>query len=133
MVDGVVQGQALRRHAAQCQRWNDRRLAPLTAQIWAYTPGGSDGKQLLVVSPVGKAGDATTFDTDASDNPIVLVNDDPTGSGTWRNYSPLRMNDPNNNAFFTIYAADRFLYAGVNNDVTGAQVWRTAGCPTRRS
>ena len=91
----------------------------------------NNGKQLLVVSPVGKAGDATTFDTDASDNPIVLVNDDPTGSGTWRNYSPLRMGDANNNAFFTIIAANGFLYAGVNNDVSGAQVWRTGGCPTR--
>jgi hypothetical protein len=86
------------------------------------------GKQMLVVSPVGKAGDATTFDTDASDNPIVLVNDDPVNAGTWRNYSPLQMGDPNNNAFFTIYAAGGYLYAGVNNSVTGAQVWRTSGC-----
>jgi hypothetical protein len=192
-------------------------LAPLTAQIWAYTPGGSDGasgtwalalqsppgvlapresgyrwmivcnfngkdylfvstlgftqgnvlrtsdgatwtpltrvgypagtvgfrtiscfteksgKQLLVVSPVGKGGDATTFDTDASDNPIVLVNEDPVNAGTWRNYSALRMGDANNNAFFTIYAAGSYLYAGVNNDVTGAQVWRTVGCSLKQA
>ena len=90
------------------------------------------GKQLLVVSPVGKAGDVTTYDSDASDNPIVLVNDNPTGSGTWRNYSPLRMNDPNNNVFFTVYAAPNgMLYAGMGNDVTGGQLWRTGGCATK--
>jgi len=91
----------------------------------------ASGKQMLAISPVGLAGNATTFDSDLSGNPIVLVNDDPLGRGTWRNYSPLQMNDPNNNAFFTIYAAPNgMLYAGVDNFTTGAQVWKTAGCPT---
>ncbi|MFO1323278.1 MAG: hypothetical protein U1F15_04355 [Burkholderiales bacterium] len=93
----------------------------------------ASGKQMLITSPVGQAGDATTFDSDRSDNPIALANDDPTGIGTWRNYSPLRMNDPDNNAFFTMYAHNGWLYAGVGNEVTGGQLWRTRGCSSQRS
>lgn len=96
-----------------------------------FTDGNN--KPMLVTTPVGKAGDAQTYDTDASDNPIVIMNDNPTANGIWRNYSPLRMNDPANNAFFTLYVAGGALYAGVNNDVTGAQVWKTTGCKPRQS
>lgn len=87
------------------------------------------GKTTLVTSPVGQFGfDASTFDSDRTDNPIVLANDDPANGGAWRNYSPLRMNDPDNNSFFAMTAWNGALYAGVSNEVTGAQVWRTSGC-----
>ena len=91
----------------------------------------ANGNKTLVTSPVGKGGDATTFDTDLSDNPIALANDSPAGTGVWRNYSPLRMGDPNNDSFFTMYAVGGTLYAGVANTITGAQVWRTTGCVAR--
>lgn len=88
------------------------------------------GKQLLITTEVGKAGDVDTYDSDLSDSPIVLANDDPTGAGSWRNYSPMRMGDPVNNAIFTLYAHDGVLYAGVGNQVEGGQLWRTTGCAT---
>jgi hypothetical protein len=91
------------------------------------------GKTTLITTPVGQAGDATTFDSDRSANPIVLANDDPAGAGSWRNYSPLRMGDPDNNSFFSMVAYNGFLYAGVSNEVTGAQVWRTRGCSNLRT
>lgn len=90
------------------------------------------GKRTLITSPVGKAGDITTFDSDESDNPIALANDDPAGGGSWRNYSPMRMNDPDNESLFSLTAAGGWLYAGIANQVTGAQVWRTRGCPNSR-
>lgn len=93
----------------------------------------ASGKQLLVISPVGKAGGPFSYDSDESDNPIALANDDPTGGGAWRNYSPLRMGDPDNNAFFSMHAADGWLYAGVGNLVSGAQLWRTSGCTNPRT
>ncbi len=93
----------------------------------------ASGKRMLITSPVGKAGDISTFDSDESDNPIALANDDPTGRGVWRNYSPLRMNDPENNSFFSMTSAGGWLYAGVYNLVTGAQLWRTQGCTNSRS
>ena len=87
------------------------------------------GKTTLVTTPVGQFGfDASTFDSDRTDNPIALANDDPANGGAWRNYSPLRMNDPDNNSFFAMTAWNGALYAGVSNEVTGAQVWRTSGC-----
>jgi hypothetical protein len=86
------------------------------------------GRQVLITTEVGKGGDASTYDSDLSDNPIVLANNDPTGNTSWRNYSPLRMDDPENNAFFTMYAAGDTLYAGVVNLVSGAQLWQTKGC-----
>ena len=95
-----------------------------------FTDG--NGKPMLVTSEVGKAGNATTYDTDASDNPIVLVNDDPTGNGSWRNYSLLGMGEPGNGVFFTLYVAGGALYASVANDITGGQLWRTPGCPGRQ-
>jgi hypothetical protein len=92
----------------------------------------ASGRRMLITTPVGKAGDVSTFDSDESDNPIALTNDDPTGRGVWRNYSPLRMNDPDNNSFFSMTAAGGWLYAGVFNLVTGAQLWRTQGCTNSR-
>lgn len=85
------------------------------------------GRTVLAVSPVGKAGGPLTFDSDTSDNPIVLVNDDPTGGARWRNYSAMRMGDSDNNVIFTLAAHRGWLYAGVYNEVTGAQLWRTRG------
>ncbi|MFO1323276.1 MAG: hypothetical protein U1F15_04345 [Burkholderiales bacterium] len=93
----------------------------------------ASGKRMLITSPVGKAGDATTFDSDLSDNPVALANDNPAGGGGWRNYSPMRMGDPDNNSYFSMAAADGWLYAGVSNLVTGAQLWRTRGCSSQRS
>ncbi|MFO1314450.1 MAG: hypothetical protein U1F58_02510 [Burkholderiales bacterium] len=90
------------------------------------------GKRLLVTTPVGKGGDATTYDTDVSDNPVVLVNENPVGLGTWRTYSPMRFNDSTVDALFTLYAAGGFLYAGADSPVTGAQLWRTPGCTSTR-
>lgn len=87
------------------------------------------GKQLLITTEVGKAGDVNTYDSDLSDSPIMLANDDPTGSGPWRNYSPMRMGDASNNVIFTIYADRGVLYAGVANQVNGGQLWQTTGCP----
>ncbi|MFO1316806.1 MAG: hypothetical protein U1F58_14505 [Burkholderiales bacterium] len=86
------------------------------------------GRTLLVTTPVGKAGTPATYDSDKSDNPVVLVNDDPTGGGAWRQYSPMRMGDNDNNVFFAMTAHRGWLYAGVYNEVTGAQLWRTRGC-----
>jgi hypothetical protein len=88
----------------------------------------TSGKQMLISTEVGVGGDVGTYDTDLSDNPIVLANDDPTGNGPWRNYSPMRMGDPTNNVIFTMYGSGNTLYAGVANQVTGAQVWQTTGC-----
>jgi len=88
------------------------------------------GKQLLITTEVGKAGDVDTYDSDLSDSPIVLANDDPTGSGAWRNYSAMGMGDPVNNAIFTMYAHNGVLYAGVGNQAKGGQLWRTTGCAT---
>jgi len=88
----------------------------------------ASGRRMLITTPVGKAGDVSSFDSDESDNPVALANDDPTGRGTWRNYSPVRMNDPDNNSFFSMAAAGGWLYAGVFNLATGAQLWRTQGC-----
>jgi len=93
----------------------------------------ASGKTTLVTTPVGQFGnDAASFDSDRSDNPIVLANDDPAGVGVWRNYSALRMGDPDNNSFFSMVAMNGWLYAGVSNEVTGAQVWRTQGCTNLR-
>lgn len=93
----------------------------------------SSGKTTLITTPVGQFGvDAASFDSDRADNPIVLANDDPAGSGTWRNYSAMRMGDANNNSFFSMVGWNGWLYAGVSNEVTGAQVWRTQGCQNQR-
>lgn len=92
-----------------------------------------NGRRVLVTSSVGTGGDATTFDSDSSDSPIALVNDNPAGAGQWRNYSPFKMGDPDNNAFFTMYAFGGNLYAGVTNKISGAQLWRTPGCTRGRS
>ena len=86
------------------------------------------GKKLLITSEVGVGGDAETYDSDLSDNPIVLANEDPTGFGSWRNYSPMRMDDPTNNVIFTLFANNGTLYAGISNQVSGAQLWKTTGC-----
>lgn len=91
------------------------------------------GRTLLVTSPVGAGGlTSQTFDSDTSNNPIVLATDNPI-SGSWVPYSPLRMGDPDNNSFFAMAALKRaglpdVLYAGVANKVTGVQVWKTGGC-----
>ena len=92
----------------------------------------SSGRQLLITSPVGKGGDAETYDTDLSDNPVVLANADPAGAGTWRTYSPMRFNDASVDALFTLYPAGGYLYAGADSPATGAQLWRTTGCPAGR-
>ncbi len=86
------------------------------------------GKQLLITTEVGKAGDVNTYDSDLSDNPIVIANDDPAGAGGWRNYSPMRMGDASNNVIFTMYAHRGVLYAGIANQFTGGQLWQTTGC-----
>ena len=90
-----------------------------------FTEAG--GRKMLITTPVGKAGDAATFDSDRSDNPIVLASSDPI-NGAWRNYSQMGMGDANNGAIFTMYGSPPWLYAGVNNEVTGAELWRTKGC-----
>ena len=92
----------------------------------------ASGKTLLVTTPVGKSGTPETFNADLSDNPIVLANADPTAGSAWQNYSPMRMGDPTNDSFFTMAAHDGWLYAGVYNEVTGAQLWRTRGCTSAR-
>ena len=92
----------------------------------------ASGKTVLVTTPVGRFGTAENFDSDRTDNPIVLANDDPVRDTGWRNYSPLRMGDPTNDAFFSMQSAGGWLYAGVMNEVTGAQLWRTRGCPNTR-
>jgi hypothetical protein len=91
------------------------------------------GKTLLITSPVGAREE--TFNDKASKNPIVLATDDPL-HGTWRPYSPLRFDDPDNFAIFSIGAldtdhdgyGDTALYAGISNYVSGAQVWKTTDC-----
>jgi hypothetical protein len=91
------------------------------------------GKTLLITSPVGRGG--KDFDADLSNNPIVLATDNPI-SGTWRPYSPLRFGDPNNSSIFSIASrdangdgyGDTALYAGVTNDVEGAEIWKASGC-----
>ena len=88
------------------------------------------GRTLLVTTPVGKSGTPETFNADLSDNPIVIVNADPTAGGAWQNYSPMRMGDSTNDSFFSMVAHGGWLYAGVYNQVTGAQLWRTRGCQT---
>lgn len=90
------------------------------------------GRRLLITTPVGKAGNADTYDTDLSDNPIVLANDNPGGAGTWRTYSPMRFGDASVDALFTLYGMGGYLYAGADSPLTGAQLWRTAGCPAGR-
>ena len=93
----------------------------------------ASGKTLLVTTPVGQAGGPATYDSDLTDNPVALANEDPTVSSAWRTYSPMRMHDSNNNSFFTMYATGGWLYAGVYNSVAGGQLWRTRGCTTTRS
>jgi hypothetical protein len=85
------------------------------------------GRKMLVTTPVGKAGNAATFDPDRSDNPIVLANNSPTSDG-WRNYSQMGMGNPDSGVIFTMYGFGQWLYAGVSNDVTGGELWRTKGC-----
>lgn len=85
-------------------------------------------RSMLVTTPVGKAGDAETFDPDRADNPIVISNTSPTSNTSWREYSAMRMGDPNNGVIFSMYAAGQYLYAGVTNEVSGGQLWRTTGC-----
>jgi len=93
----------------------------------------ASGKTTLITTPVGQFGTtADTFDSDRADNPIVLANDDPAGGSGWRNYSAMRMGDPDNNSFFAMTAWNGWLYAGVSNEITGAQVWRTQGCASPR-
>ncbi|MEO8751326.1 MAG: hypothetical protein ABI624_01480 [Casimicrobiaceae bacterium] len=93
----------------------------------------ASGKRTLITSPIGKTGfDPSTFESDESDNPVALANDDPTGGGPWRNYSPMRMGDPDNLALFSMNDAGGWLYAGVTNRATGAQLWRTRGCSNSR-
>ena len=93
----------------------------------------ASGKALLVTTPVGKSDGVVSFDSDLSDNPIAIANEDPTAGGAWRNYSPMRMGDPDNNVFFTMYATGGWLYAGVYNSVSGGQLWRTRGCTNLRT
>lgn len=94
-----------------------------------FTDGNN--KQMLVASEVGIPGNAQTYDANNSNSPIVLVNDDPTGYGTWRNYSLLGMGDPNNGVLFTLKVAGGALYASAANNVSGGQLWRTTGCTGR--
>jgi hypothetical protein len=86
------------------------------------------GKQMLITTPVGQFGNADTFDPDRTDNPIVLANENPVSGYPWSNYSPLRMGNPDNNTFFSLHAMGGWLYAGVANEVTGGELWRTRGC-----
>lgn len=86
-------------------------------------------RQMLVTTPVGKSGDAQTFDPDRADNPVVIANSSPATNTSWRDYSAMRMGDPNNGVIFTMYSTGQFLYAGVTNEVSGGQLWRTTGCP----
>ncbi len=83
--------------------------------------------QSLITTPVGKGGDAQTFDSDRTDNPIVLANSSPVSGGGWRNYSPMGMGDSKNGAIFTLMSTGKYVYAGVTNEVTGGQLWRTEG------
>ena len=92
----------------------------------------ASGKTVLVTTPVGQSGGPASFDSDLSDNPIALVNEDPVAGGAWRAYSPMRMGDPDNDSFFTMYATGGWLYAGVYNSVSGGQLWRTRGCMNAR-
>ena len=92
----------------------------------------TSGRQLLITTPVGKGGSVDTYDADMSNNPVVLANDNPAGTGTWRTYSPMRFNDASVDALFTLYGAGGHLYAGANSPATGAQLWRTTGCPPSR-
>ena len=92
----------------------------------------ASGRQLLVTTPVGKGGSVDTYDADMSNNPVVLANDNPAGAGTWRTYGPMRFNDASVDALFTLYGAGGYLYAGANSPATGAQLWRTTGCPGSR-
>ncbi|MCC7325333.1 MAG: hypothetical protein IT521_00825 [Burkholderiales bacterium] len=89
------------------------------------------GRRMLISSPVGRAGDVDTFDSDRTDNPIALALDDPQGS--WRNYSLTGMGEADNGSFFSMYESGGWLYAGVGNEVTGGQLWRTRGCRSARS
>lgn len=89
------------------------------------------GRRMLVSSPVGRAGDVASFDPDATDNPIALALDDP--SGGWRNYSLTSMGEVNNATLFSIYETGGWLYAGVGNEVSGGQLWRTRGCRLTRN
>ena len=92
----------------------------------------TSGRQLLITTPVGKGGSVDTYDADMSNNPVVLANDNPAGTGTWRTYSPMRFNDASVDALFTLYGAGGQLYAGANSPATGAQLWRTGGCSAGR-
>ncbi|HXX82042.1 MAG TPA: hypothetical protein VEI46_10870, partial [Thermodesulfovibrionales bacterium] len=88
------------------------------------------GKTLLITSPVGVKGNS-----DLSNNPVILATDNPI-SGTWRPYSHMRFDDPNNNSVFSMGAldtngdgyGDTALYAGVTNYAEGSQIWKTRGC-----
>lgn len=93
----------------------------------------ASGRTMLVTTPVGKAGTPETYDSDRTDNPVVLVNDDPSGTTPWREYSPMGMGDPDNDVIFSMAAHGGWLYAGVYNDVGGAQLWRTRGCKFTRA
>jgi len=89
------------------------------------------GKTLLITSPVGE-GSLQTLNTDARNESIVLATDNAI-SGQWRPYSLVRMGDNTNNSFFSMGVLKRpglqdVLYAGVSNDVTGVQIWKTTGC-----
>ncbi len=88
----------------------------------------ASGRQVLVTSPVGTLNGPNGVDSDRSDNPIVLANPDPTGTGTWQNYSPMGMGDANTLSLFAIHGYNGWLYAGTMNEVSGAQVWKSRGC-----
>lgn len=88
----------------------------------------ASGRRLLVTSPVGQLSSGGDFDSDRSGNPIALANADPTAGGPWQNYSVMGMGDANNDSLFTMYGWNGYLYAGVSNEVTGGQLWRTRGC-----
>jgi len=85
-------------------------------------------RPMLITTPVGRGGDAETFDPDRSDNPIVLSNSNPAANTAWRDYSQTGMGDPNNGVIFTLFSNGTYVYAGVGNEVSGGQLWRTSGC-----
>ncbi|MCC7040975.1 MAG: hypothetical protein IT516_11770, partial [Burkholderiales bacterium] len=84
--------------------------------------------QVLITTPVGKGGDVQTFDSDRTDSPIVLANTNPVSGMPWRNYSAMGMGEPDNGAIFTLMSTGKYVYAGVTNEVSGGQLWRTEGC-----
>ncbi len=95
-------------------------------------------KGRLWTSPVG-----SVTDPDISDNPVVLVNSAPANSASpWELVVDVK-NDPTygdsgNLSIFTMQTAfdgpdadseGDFLYLGTLNRTTGAEIWKTAGCP----